>query len=726
MQIKNFKPRKYQETIAKTCEKNNTLIVLPTGMGKTKTAIIATIARLQLYPNSQILFLTPTKPLANQIQKEFLESTTIENITVFTGEVTPTDREKTSKDTTVIISTPQTITNDIINSRIDLKKFSLLILDEAHRCVKDYDYTWIANQFNKISKYPRIIGLTASPGSEINKIKEVCKNAFIDKIEVRTTEDEDVKEYVQEIQIEWIKVDFPEELKEIQKFLIDCYETKLSQIRVLNITKKNEFSKKELLNMLGAMQARMARGEKDFRIMRGVSIVAEAIKVQHAQELLETQGVQSTLIYFQKLYLESETTKVKSVKNLVKDLNFHSAYLKLNQLKDHQHPKLIKLKELIIREKELNPELKAIVFNQYRDQAKIIREELEKIQGIRPKLFVGQQKKSGTGLSQKKQIEIINSLKTKEINVLISTNIGEEGLDIPKVDLVIFFEPVPSAIRTIQRRGRTARTEKGKVIIMMTKNTRDEIYHWVSFHKEKQMYNILSKLKKDLNFKEQATLSNFSEVIPKVNILADSRETKSQILKKLKDDGYIIKTEQLDVGDYIISDKIAIERKTPEDFINSILDKRIFSQIKKLRENFSSPLLVIEGEEDIYSIRKIHPNAILGTLASITLNYHVPIIYTKNGIETANLIKVIINKEKLGKKDEYPIRIEKKPLTTQEQQEYIVESFPGVGPNIAKSLLKKFKTIKSIVNISKEELKEIENIGPKKAEDIIKLFEEKY
>ncbi|MBS3112106.1 hypothetical protein J4459_02490, partial [Candidatus Woesearchaeota archaeon] len=110
----------------------------------------------------------------------------------------------------------------------------------------------------------------------------------------------------------------------------------------------------------------MARGEKDFRIMRGVSIVAEAIKVQHAQELLETQGVQSTLIYFQKLYLESETTKVKSVKNLVKDLNFHSAYLKLNQLKDHQHPKLIKLKELIIREKELNPELKAIVFNQYR------------------------------------------------------------------------------------------------------------------------------------------------------------------------------------------------------------------------------------------------------------------------------------------------------------------------------------------------------------------------
>src|SRR3989344_6042395 len=388
MQIKNFKPRKYQETIAKTCENNNTLIVLPTGMGKTKTAIIATIARLQLYPNSQILFLTPTKPLANQIQKEFLESTTIENITVFTGEVTPTDREKTSKDTTVIISTPQTITNDIINSRIDLKKFSLLILDEAHRCVKDYDYTWIANQFNKISKYPRKIGLTESQGSEKNKI------------EVRTTEDEDVKEYVQEIQIEWIKVDFHEELKEIQKFLIDCYETKLSQIRVLNLTKKNEFSKKELLNMLGAMQARMARGEKDFRIMRGVSIVAEAIKVLHAQELLETQGAQSTLIYFQKLYLESENTKVKSVKNLVKDLNFHSAYLKLNQLKDHQHPKLIKLKELIIREKELNPELKAIVFNQYRDQAKIIREELEKIQGIRPKLFVGQQKKSGTGLSQ--------------------------------------------------------------------------------------------------------------------------------------------------------------------------------------------------------------------------------------------------------------------------------------------------------------------------------------
>ncbi len=726
MDIKNFQPRSYQENISKTNLQFNTLVVLPTGLGKTKTAILTTIERLKLFPNSQILFLTPTKPLAAQIQKEYIESTTIQEdlITLFTGEVAPNKREQISKESKIIVSTPQTIANDIINSRINLENVSLLILDEAHRCVKDYDYTWICEQYNKTSKYPRIIGLTASPGSELAKIKEVCKNAFIEKIEVRSTLDEDVKPYVQEINIDWIKVNLPEKFKEIKVFLDSCFETKISQLRALHITQKNTFTKKELLGMMGGMQARIARGEKDFRMLRGVSIIAEAIKVQHAQELLETQGVKSSLIYMENLFKESEKTKVKSVKNLVKDLNFHSAYIKLKKLKDVKHPKLIKLIEVI--KKEYNPNFRCIIFNQYRDQAKVIEEELNKIKGIKPKLFVGQAKKAGTGLSQKKQLELIEELREKKINVLISTNIGEEGLDIPKVDLVIFFEPVPSAIRSIQRRGRTARTEKGKVIILMTKNTRDEAYHWVSHHKENQMHKILKKLQSSFELKDQKSLKEFNSESNPLLIYADTRETKSPVLKRLKDEGFQIKTEQLETGDYIISDKIAIERKTPKDLINSILDKRIFSQIKKLRENYPKPLLIIEGEEDIYSIRKIHPNAIMGVLSKITLTYHVPIVYTKNAIETANLLKVILNQETSDKKEDYPIRIEKKAFSTQEQQEFIIESLPGVGPMIAKSLLKRFKTIHNIINSTTEQLKEIEGVGKKKAEEIIRILKEEY
>ena len=182
--IKNFKPRLYQETILNTCTNKNTLVVLPTGLGKTKIGILTAIARLNQYPDSKILFLTPTKPLANQIYNEFRESTNVSEITLFTGAVPPKKRKELYKTAKIIISTPQGIENDIINNSIDLKKISLLAIDEAHRTVKDYSYTWIAKQYNANARFGRIVGLTASPGSELGTINEVCKNLFSNLIPI--------------------------------------------------------------------------------------------------------------------------------------------------------------------------------------------------------------------------------------------------------------------------------------------------------------------------------------------------------------------------------------------------------------------------------------------------------------------------------------------------------------------------------------------------------------
>ncbi|MCD4759640.1 DEAD/DEAH box helicase, partial [archaeon] len=201
--ITNFKPRLYQETILHTCAKANTLIVLPTGMGKTKCGILATIERLNKYPKSKALFLTPTKPLANQITKEFQESTNIKEIALFTGAISPKKRKELYKTSKVIVSTPQGLENDIINDAINLKEFSLLILDEAHRAVKDYSYTWVSKQYHKVANFERIVGLTASPGSDLETITEVCKNIYAKEIEVRIETDPDVKQYIQEINIEW-------------------------------------------------------------------------------------------------------------------------------------------------------------------------------------------------------------------------------------------------------------------------------------------------------------------------------------------------------------------------------------------------------------------------------------------------------------------------------------------------------------------------------------------
>ena len=178
----------------------------------------------------------------------------------------------------------------------------------------------------------------------------------------------------------------------------------------------------------------------------------------------------------------------------------------------YEHPKLHKLREIALEEIKQNSNAKLLIFSQYRDTVSRIVQEL-KANNIKSEIFIGQAKKKLLdGLSQKEQQLILYKFKTGEINALVSTSIGEEGLDIPEVNAVIFYEPIPSAIRKIQRAGRTARLKPGKLIILMTKQTRDEIYHWAAYHKEKKMYSALDSVKKDLektNFqekKEQKTL----------------------------------------------------------------------------------------------------------------------------------------------------------------------------------------------------------------------------
>ena len=165
----NFTPRDYQKTISESCFKKNTLVVLPTGLGKTKIAIMALSKRLRDYPNSKALFLTPTKPLANQIFNEITESTSEKEISLFTGKIPPSKRKELWKESRVIISTPQCIENDLINNNLDLREVSTLVIDEAHRAVQEYSYTWIAKQYRKTSNFERLIGLTASPGSDLKK-----------------------------------------------------------------------------------------------------------------------------------------------------------------------------------------------------------------------------------------------------------------------------------------------------------------------------------------------------------------------------------------------------------------------------------------------------------------------------------------------------------------------------------------------------------------------------
>ncbi len=730
-EIKDFTPRLYQETILHTAITKNTLVVLPTGLGKTGISLLLVIHRLNNFPSSKALLLAPTKPLCEQHYKTFKKHTNLgdNEVVLFTGAISPIKREELLKNAKIIISTPQTISNDIINNKIDLENISVLVLDEVHRSTGEYDYVWVAKQFNKRSKYPRILGLTASPGSDLEKIREICKNAHIEEIEIRTENDPDVKPYIQDIDVEWIKLDLPQDFLETKKFLEESLKTKLQKLKDFGLVKSidiNSISKKDLLGIQAQLQGMVARGDKDFSMWTSLSILAEIMKVHHALILLETQGIKPLYIYMKNIFHEAEKGKTKAVKNLVRDLNFKSAFIKTQNLYENNidHPKLSKLKEIIKEEISKNKEIKIIVFNQFRESALDLETELNKIENVKAKLFVGQLKKGLTGLSQKEQIKILEDFKSGIYNIIISTSIGEEGLDIPKVDLVIFFEPIPSAIRSIQRRGRTARHEEGRLIILMTKNTRDEVNHWIAQNKEKKMYELLKTLKSRLSLEKNPVTKQ--EIKSDVTIYADYREKGSGIVKELVNEGINVQMKSLASSDYILSDRVGVELKTKQDFVNSIVDGRLLSQIKDLRQNFHIPILIIEGEEDIYSIRKVHPNAIRGMLATIAVSYSIPVLYTKNFQDTAMLLKAIASREQRKDDKEITLRTERKPLTTKEQQEFIIESLPGVGPSLAKSLLSQFDTVTNIINADKNALQEIEQLGPKKAEEIRRILEEKY
>lgn len=732
--IKDFSPRLYQQAIFAEVSKYNSLVVLPTGLGKTGIAMMMAVHRLQLYPDSKILFLAPTKPLVEQHEKTLKRHLPDKNIISVSGSISPTKRAKLWEDNQIIISTPQGIQNDVISNKISLKTVSLLIFDEAHRGTGDYSYVYLAHKYVKEAIKERILALTASPGSDEQVISDVINNLHIENIEIRTENDPDVKQYIQEKEINWMEVKLPEDFDNLLKNLRTIVKNKLKEIAQLGYFDPNikNYSKKTLLKLTAELQARMASGEKEIEILKSLSLVAEAMKAEHALELAETQGVSSLHSYFKEIQSQAQRKASKAVQNLINDSYFKAASYLTEELKEKniEHPKLNRLIQLVKKE-----ENKIIIFNQFRDQAIKIKEALDN-EGITSELFFGQAKKKGKGLSQKEQKAMIENFEIGKFQVLIATSVAEEGLDIPAVDKVIFYEPIPSAIRTVQRRGRTGRHSKGSVIVLVAKNTRDEAYRWSAHHKENRMFRVIQQYKMTHKLRNEKSLTSYikksvSDIMDEPQeeqnellIIIDHRERHSAIVKELSKQGINIELHKLDIGDYLLSENVVVEYKTQSDFVNSIIDGRLLEQAINLRK-YSKPLIIIEGTEDLFSQRNIHPNAIRGMLSSLTLQFKIPILYTKNPIDTAGLLLVIAKQEQeKAPKSETLHSI--KPKTDRELQEYIVASLPGIGTSLAKPLLEEFKTVKKLFMASQERLEKVPLIGKKKAERIRNILDKDY
>lgn len=738
IKVDKIESRLYQQLLAAdVLKKGNSMIVAPTALGKTIVAALVAADRLNRYKGSKVLVLAPSKPLVIQHEESFRDFLTI-TATSLTGAIKTDDRKKRWQESQVICATPQTVESDLLNNRYTLKDVSLLVFDECHRGVGSYAYVYLAGRYLQEAKNPLILGLTASPGSDKDKIKSVCDNLFIQEVMIKGEKDPDVSPYFNPVEIEWVRVKMDEEMEKIKTHLDKALKHRLKMLKSMEVIPTISVSKKDLLRARNKVQNRIARSTTPPKeCYKAISLLAAAFNVQHALELLETQGIKTLQEYFKRL----KKKNTKAARGLMVDADFGPAVTLTRRAleKGVEHPKLDKLIKILSKELK-NEGARVIVFTQYRDTLELIHKSCLK-EGINAVKFFGQGKRNGEkGLTQKEQKEIIKGFRKGVYEVLLSTSVAEEGIDIPAVDLVVMYEPVPSEIRMIQRRGRTGRKESGRMMVLITEKTRDEAYYWSSVHKERKMQEELGKtaLLDNLelnsgnlvNMDKYSTLNSIKEnskLIEKQDrplIYADSREINSRVLRELDKLDVQVKIKPLAVADYQISEEVAIERKTASDFVSSIKDQRLNKQAKEMVEEFKKPLLILEGD-NLYS-GFINPNSIRGALSAVALDFGIPIIPTRSPGDTAALIRRIAIREQMHDRPEIQVRTDKKPLTLWEQQLYVVESLPGIGPVNARKLMEEFGSVKKIFNASIEDLQRVDGIGKKIARNIKKVVDSSF
>ncbi|MCS7118811.1 MAG: DEAD/DEAH box helicase [Archaeoglobaceae archaeon] len=705
--------RIYQLAIATNALLKNTLVIIPTGLGKTAIAVLVLASRL-LNENGRALFLAPTRPLVDQ-HANFLKKTLKigeDEIVAISGEDVPEKRVKLWETARVIVATPQVVENDIIASRINLEDFVLLIFDEAHRAVGNYSYVFIAREYIQRSKKPLILALTASPGSDQERVLEIIKNLFIEGIEIRTEFDDDVKPYVSEKEIEWISLDVPKEIIIVREKLEQSIKIRIKKLKDLGIEIPEKATKRELLEFQQILQNEIASSQRT-ELFETSSLLAEILKLSHAVELLETQSIESFRNYARKLLKEGAMKgSSKASKNIASDPNFRNA-LTLALRITKEHPKILKLKEIVSDQLKNKPDSRIIVFTNYRDSADFLVSELSKITPSAK--FVGQaDRENEKGMKQREQIEVLEKFREGIYKLIVATSIGEEGLDIPSTDLVIFYEAIPSEIRAIQRKGRTGRGRKGRIIVLMARGTRDEAYYFISLKKERNMYERIREIKAIVE-NQKKPVEQLKLISPiGIKILVDSREMRSEVVKYLRDSGVALEVKNLEVADYILSDRVAIERKTVEDLSESVIEDRIFQQMIKLK-SYQRPILLIEGD-NIY--QRLHPNAIRGAMATIAVDFGIPIIRTKDEKDTAEFLLAIAKREQEERRREIVEHFAKTKRTLREEQEYVVSAVSSVGGVIAKNLLEHFQTIERIATADEKELMKVPKVGEKTAKRI--------
>ncbi|WP_181692745.1 DEAD/DEAH box helicase [Natronomonas sp. LN261] len=789
--------RSYQLSLAETAATDHTLVCLPTGLGKTAVSLLVTAERLAEHGGTSLL-LAPTKPLVQQHAAFYREALSVDDddIVVFTGAVRPDDRADLWESARIVCATPQVIENDLVGNRISLADVTHVTFDECHRATGNYAYNYIADRYHADADEPLVTGMSASPGGDKEEILTVCDNLGIRDVAVMTENDADVSAHTHDTDVEWERVDLPETVIHIRDALNDVISERLTKLKGLGVTNSTDPSMSQ--SQLNAIRAKLQEliNNDSSEGYKGMSAHAEIMKLRRAVELVETQSVESLRRYFERQREDARSSGAsKASQRFVSDPRVKEAMRRAEAF-DDLHPKFRRTRILLAQTLGIEDGERVIVFTESRDTAETLTEFLG--EHFSTRRFVGQGDKDGSdGMTQTEQKDTLDAFRSGEFEVLVSTSVAEEGLDVPDVDLVLFYEPVPKGIRSIQRKGRTGRASDGRVVVLLAEDTRDEAFFWISRNEEKRMEKELRKLKNlegeiESEIRQQAGIGEFdgsdggggsrddsaeadggadapgadgrpdssadsnddagvdgshdagqagltdfagqptvAEATPDgetVEIVADQRELDAHIARDLSTrEGIETRLETLEVGDYVLSDRVVVERKAVDDFLETLVggDRSLFEQVGAAARYYARPVVIIEGDR-LYETRNVHPNAIRGALASLAVDFGASVMRTTDADDTADLLDVIARREQEADDRSVSVHGEKGGKTLAEQQEYVVGSVAEVGPVTARALLEHFGSVEAVMSADEDDLREADGVGEVTAERIRTVTKREY
>ncbi|MGP8158577.1 MAG: DEAD/DEAH box helicase [Thermoplasmata archaeon] len=478
------------------------LVVLPTGLGKTIIAALLAAEALRR-SDEKVLVLAPTRPLVQQHADSFTRWLTPLRYARFTGTVKRPVREGAWETADVVFATPEIVVNDLAAGRYGLSDVSLVVFDEAHHAVGKYAYVPLAARYRADRPHGgRVLGLTASPGGKDERIEEVVANLGVGRIEARSREDDGVREFVQPVEIDYRWVDLPPEAQRIRGLLETAAHATARKLQKMGYLRKKPIRSLSVKDLIALRAEIFARPGPMVRRFGPLFHQLVLLHLHHAQERLETQGIAPFVQYLDRIAGKEKPSRgdaaVLKIPEVVTARREAEEFLRSSR--ESSHPKLDTLVELV-RETLDRPRVhppRILVFAQYRDTIQTIQSILE-LQGWTTGRFVGQATRDpdDKGMNQKEQGRILTGFREGRFPILVASSVAEEGLDVPDVDLVVFFESVPSEIRAIQRRGRTGRSSLGRVTVLLTRETRDVGYQVAEVRREQAMRRIVRRLSRE-------------------------------------------------------------------------------------------------------------------------------------------------------------------------------------------------------------------------------------